>query len=172
MTTPTHSKKKKAEKLSKDKIIAWEAPEYQYVQKTKDWFWVVGSIGIFVSIGSFWMDNWSFAILVLLATIILIYLAIRKPRAVNIKLNVNKKIITINKAPYYLSNYKAFNISEYSGNLLLQSKKKFAALTIIPLPEQAPIEKITTILEDDLNFAQDESLHEPLLEVILGRLGF
>jgi hypothetical protein len=170
--TKSNSTKNKTPQKTKDKIIAWEAPEYEYVEKTKDWFWVVGSIGALVSIGSFWMGNWSFATLVVLATIVMIYLAIRKPNIIQVQFHTGKQTITVDKTVHHLKDFQAFTISEYSGNLLLQSNNKFAPLKVIPLPQDAPSTKIIDTLEDDLEFTRDESLHEPMLEIILHRLGF
>lgn len=170
--TATSKKPNKSNSKKKDKIIAWQTPEYEYIEKTKDWYWVVGAIGVLVSIGSFWIGNWSFGSLVVLVTLVLIYLAMRKPGIVQVKFNTTKKTISVESKIYYLKNYQAFNISEYSGDLLLQSTKTLAPLSTIPLPEDAPSEKIIDVLEDELDFVQDETLQEPFLEIIMHRLGF
>ena len=47
-----HNKNPQEEK--KDRVISWQAPEYEYHPKSVDWYWVVGivSLGLFLEDGT------------------------------------------------------------------------------------------------------------------------
>lgn len=160
---PTSSKKK-------EKTIAWEAYEFEYIPKTVDWYWVVGSVGALIALGSYFLGNWSFALLVIVSTITLMLLSVRRPGLVRVKLN--HKTISLNDRTYYLKKFDTFNIDEERSKLLLHAKTTYKPVTVIPLPPQAPSDKITNLLEDHLDMEINPSLAEPLFEVIMHRWGF
>lgn len=153
-----------------DKTIAWKALEYEYVEKSADWYWIVGTIGALVTAISYFIGNWSFAILVVISTIMFMFLATRRPGWITVKLN--HKTISINNRNKYLKHYDEFNIDEERNKLLLHHTQSYKPALIIPLPPDAPTDKIITLLEDELDMEQNEELLEPYLEVILHRLGF
>ena len=153
-----------------DKTIAWKALEYEYVEKTADWYWIVGTVGVLIATASYFVGNWSFAILVILSTIMFMFLATRRPGWVTVKLT--SKTISLNDRTKYLKHFNEFNIDEERHKLLLHTQGSYKPATIVPLPPNAPTDKIITLLEDELDMEQNEQLLEPYLEVILHRLGF
>lgn len=153
-----------------DKTIAWKALEYEYVEKTPDWYWIVGTLGLLVAGVSYFIGNWSFAILVVLSTLMFMFLAARRPGWVTVKLS--NKTLTTNGHNKPLKQFNEFNIDEERNKLLLHREGSYKPAVIVPLPPQAPTDKIINLLEDELDMTQNEQLLEPSLEVILNRLGF
>ena len=154
----------------KDKIIAWQAPEFQYIHKNVDWYWVVGSIGLLLTIGTYMTGNWSLALLIFISTIVLTYISGHKPRMFTMSLS--KKTIEIENNIYYLKNFAAYNIDEDRDKLLLKSHKEYKPLTIAPLPHDAPKDKIIQLLEDEVGLELNTALSEPVIDIIMHRLGF
>ena len=163
-------KEKKAHSKKNNKTLAWEALEFEYVEKSVDWYWVVGFIGALVAGASLYLGNWSFAILAVLSTLVLIYLSRRQPRLIQVKLN--NKTISLNERVYYLKKFDTYNIDEERSHLILHAKTTYRPITMVPLPPNAPSNKIIEILEDERGMEVDMELREPLLEIILHRWGF
>jgi|GEM_PF-5600267 len=162
--------KNTSSKTKSDRTIVWSAPEFQYIHSTINWFWAVGTLGLLISLGSYISGNWSFAILFFLSTVMLMVFANRKPNTVTVTLNKNH--ITIDEKKYSLKKFDAYNIDEVRDKLLLRSEKLYHTLTIIPIPHDAPKSKITQMFEEETDMEQEDSLSEPLIDIVMHRLGF
>ncbi len=164
------SKTKTSPRPHTDRTIVWSAPEFEYIHNTVNWYWVVGTLGFLFSLVSFFSGNWTFAFLLLLSTFMLMVLSTKRPAVVNVSLNKNH--ITIDDKKYSLKKFSAYRIDENRDKLLLRSEKLYHTLTVVPLPHDAPKAKITHLFEEETELEQEDELSEPVLDIIMHRLGF
>lgn len=149
----------------------WETEEYYFQEKTSDWYWAVGIIGISVSILAIIFSNALFALLILLGTFSLALFGSKKPNVV--KFEVSKKGLMIGNTLYPFGTLDSFWVEDNRhvgtpSKLIVKSRKIFVPIIAIPLDEINP-EEIRDFLMDHLL----ESHHaEPLGQKVLEYFGF
>jgi hypothetical protein len=149
--------------------IYWEAPEHTHIEKTSDWYWILGIIAVAGSVASMIFNNVLFGVVILLAAMTMIITSHRKPRI--IELEVSGRGIRIEKTLYPYSTLESFYLDEdnYAGpQLIVKSKKLFVSLLILPIPEEY-IEHIENIIASRLH---EEHLEEPFSHRLLEFFGF
>ena len=139
--------------------IQWQAPEYEYIKKSPDWFWVLWIISIGIIVVSIIYNNILFAILVFMISFALSIQATKKPKIINCKIN-SKGINTPNKK-YLFENLEFYNIktNDTFPRIILKSKKTFMPLIIIPF-NLIYKKKIDDFLN---NYLEKKELEEPFL---------
>ncbi len=148
--------------------ISWQTYEFEHNVKNVDWFWITGIIGITFSILAIMFDNILFAVLIVLATVLLILLGNKEPKLLDCE--INKKGVRVHKTIYLFANLDSFNVTEgHSPKLILKSSKLLMPLIIIPVGDVYPEEIIETLKEI---IKHDEKLHEPFAHVLMDYLGF
>src|SRR3989338_698485 len=70
------------ETLSGNILLIWDAPEYEYYEKTTDWYWWVGLIAVILLGIGVWQKSFLFAVLVLLSWFTIALYAVRKPQLI------------------------------------------------------------------------------------------
>ena len=151
------------------RAITWEAPEHHHVEKSSDWFWVVGIIAISAATAAFFFGNFLFAVLILVAAVSLSLVSLRKPRI--IAYSVTTRGIRIGEDIYTYPTLTSFHIDTINyptPHLLVKSKKMYMPLLLMPIPEEY-IDEIQDILEVRL---PEEELEEPLAHILLEAIGF
>ena len=155
--------------LDETRSVTWEAPEHRHIEKTGDWFWIVGIIAVSASIVSIILDDVLFGVVILLAAATVIVFSHRKPAILPFEVSVRG--IRVNTTLYPYDSLHAFSIDEESTDgpqLIVRSKHLFMPLIIIPLPEEY-LDEIDTILGQRL---LEEHMHEPLSHRLLEFFGF
>ncbi len=156
--------------MAKDPFI-WEAPEYYFQEKSTDWYWAVGIIGVSISILAVIFSNVLFALLILLSTFALALFGSKQPHTV--RFEVSKKGVMIGSALYPFGTLDSFWVEDnrhvgHPSKLIIKSRKLIVPLIAIPLDEVNP-EEIRDFLMDHLL----ENHHvEPLGQKILEYFGF
>ncbi len=151
------------------RAISWEAPEHRHVEKTSDWFWVVGIIAISASVVSIILSNVLFSIVILLGATTMILFGHRKPQMVSFEVSVRG--IRINETLYPYDSLHAYSVDEEAPEgpqLILKSKHTFMPLIIIPLPDDY-IDDIEAIISKRV---AEVHMHEPLSHRLLELFGF
>ena len=148
--------------------ILWQTYEYDHNEKTNDWFWIVGIIGLTLAIVSVIFSNILFGGLIVVGTISIIVFGNKEPHLLDCE--VNKKGVRVHKTFYPYTNLEAFNITEgNSPKLILKSAKLLMPLITIPTNNVHP-DEITLFLQERLK--HDETLNEPFSHVLMDYLGF
>ena len=148
--------------------ISWQTYEFEHNEKTPDWFWVMGIIGISCSVVAIIFGNILFATLLAISTLAVILLGNKEPHL--LECEINAKGVKVQKTFYPFFNLEAFNIvEEPSPKLILKSSKLMMPLIIIPLGTVHP-DEILPILSEKL--FHDEHLNEPFAHVLMEHLGF
>jgi len=67
--------------------ISWEAPEFEYREKTVSWYWLTVIIAVIMLAMAVWKANFLFGFFIVLAEILVLVWAIKEPNLVNFLLN-------------------------------------------------------------------------------------
>jgi len=94
--------------------IGWQAPEFYYKEKDVSWYWISAIIAIILLSASVWQKNFLFAFFIVIAEILILVWAGRKPRMLDF--NINEKGLTIDGKKFYpYSTIGAFSVGENAG---------------------------------------------------------
>jgi hypothetical protein len=154
--------------MQNDKIV-WEAPEYIYREKHKEWFVGLGVIALALFVVAILFKNFLFAAIVVLATFTILLYATRRPYALSFE--INRVGVILNRTFYPYSFLDAFWVDytdESVRKLFIVSRKFFMPMLIIPLGEQDP-DEVRNFLT---NYLPERELLEPLSHKILEYFGF
>jgi hypothetical protein len=153
--------------MSPKDSIHWQALEYEYHEKTADWFWALGIITIALSAIAVLLNNILFAIFILLGAATLALYAVRKPELVSFE--INNRGIVINKTLYPYSTLESFGIeTDGPPKILVKSKKMFVPYLVMPVSEEA-IDFARTYL---LQYLEEQEHREPFSVKLMEYLGF
>jgi hypothetical protein len=149
--------------------VIWDAPEHHHIEKSNDWFWVLGIVGIAGASASFIFGNILFGIVIVLATITMTLVARHEPKIMEFE--VSTRGIRSGSSLYLFNTLESYAIDYECGHgpqLIAKSKQLFMPLIILPLPYDN-LELIDNILASNL---PSEHLEEPLSHKILELFGF
>ncbi len=150
-------------------FIKWEAEEYEYIPKSNNWFWSVGIITVGLVFASILLDNFLFAILVLISGLAVILYGARRPRKILFSLAPRGLQIENRLFPY--ENLKSFWLHyepPYKKILIVESKKVFAPSISVPLGDVNP----NTIRDHLLKFLKEQRHEETFTQTIMRLIGF
>ncbi|HEY4504544.1 MAG TPA: hypothetical protein VJI73_02105 [Candidatus Paceibacterota bacterium] len=158
----------KAKEKKQEKKLEWQALEHAYYEKTSDWYWIVGVVGVTASLLAFLFSNAILGLLLLVGTITVLIHGGRIPGVVKVELQ--ERGVRIGSAFYPYSNLTAFSLNEEHDPLILVLDcKAFLTPDIRIFIEEVAVEDIRDFLLDHL----DEKYHEPsLAEGLIHYLGF
>lgn len=149
----------------------WETEEYYFQEKTSDWYWAVGIIGVSISVLAVIFSNALFSLLILLSTFALALFGSKRPSVV--RFEVSKKGIMIDNTLYPFGTLESFWVEDNRhigkpSKLIIKSRRMVVPLIALPLGEVNP-EEVRDFLMDHLL----ENHHvEPLGQKILEYFGF
>ncbi|MBI2609827.1 hypothetical protein HYW53_01465 [Candidatus Giovannonibacteria bacterium] len=144
-------------------LSAWEAPEFEYHEKRSDWYWAVGIVTIAFFAVAIILQNFLFAILILLAGLSFSMYGAKRPRVISFA--ITSRGLKIGKVLYPFDNLKSFWLNydpPHVKELYIISKKVFMPQISIPLGNANP----NQIREHLLKFLEEKEIHEPLSETI------
>lgn len=108
-TKPEPKQKKEKQEKSNDILISWQAPEYEYTKKHRDWYWAVGIITVAFAVVGVLIQNILFVILIILAGFTVALYGARKPRIADFVLTARG--IKIGERFYPYDSLKSFWIN-------------------------------------------------------------
>lgn len=148
--------------------IEWSVLEHAHQDRSSNWFWLVGIIGILGIVGAILLKNFLFAIIILISTFIIILYGSRRPE--EIRINLSKKGLLIKNDLYPYNNIMYFSIKDYeeSHKLMLYIDRAISPKVIIPIGDIDP-----DIIRDFLTkFVEEQPYEESISDLISERLGF
>lgn len=149
--------------------VYWEAPEHHHIEKSSDWYWILGIISLSGAIASLIFNNILFSIVILLGAFTMILTVNRKPRILEYEVSVRGIRIRKDFHPY--SSLDSFCLDENNivgPQLIVKSKKLLMPLLILPVPEEY-LHHIENIIAPRL---REEHLEEPFSHHLLEYFGF
>ena len=94
--------------------ISWQAPEFEYREKTVSWYWLSIIIAVLVLAVAVSQKNFLFVVFVILAEILILVWANREPAIVEYRLN--EKGLDIGKSKSYTyGEIESFGVRENGG---------------------------------------------------------
>ncbi len=155
--------------IAKNKIIvSWITPEFTYHKKGLGWFIALALIAIVFFIIALIMQNYIFALLVLLASFLIYIQALKKPP--KIKVAIAEEGITVRETLFLYKELSSFWLFEEPEIriLSLESKKLLRPRISIPLAQQNPNE-IRQIL---IGFIPERRQEETLTDMLARKIKF
>jgi hypothetical protein len=149
--------------------MQWDVLEHTYTEKTNDWFAATIVIaGALVAL-MFYLENYLSIALVIIGTFTFLLLSVRRPENMMVKLT-NFGVIAGN-VTYPFSTLDAYNVVEHESvhKIILESKRFFAPLHIIPIADGIELEEVRDFLAD---YLPEKEMHEPFAHRLMERLGF
>lgn len=153
------------DQLNDKKIMRWSAEEFEYSEKSIDWFWAVGVVAVGFAILSIFLGNLLFAILIIISAFALSVQAVRKPRLINFE--INEEGVIIDKKLYTYNTLESFWIIN-KEKIIIKSKKAVVPFLIIPLQNINP----KTLREYLIKNLKEEEMSEPFGQAVMEKLGF
>ena len=151
--------------------IRWTGYEFEYKEKTADWFWAVGIIIVCICIVSFLYDNAIFGLFILLAGITVLMNAKNPPRPIDYELT--EKGLMINDKLYPHLDFKTFWVLESkfeAPKLLLRTNKITNPILIITIEtDYVNPDVVRNFL---LDYIPEEKIEESLAIKFMEFLGF
>lgn len=149
--------------------MEWEVHEHTYSEKTNDWYAATIVIAGALAALMFYLENYLSIALIVIGTFTFLLLAVRRPELITVKLT-NFGVMAGN-VTYPFSTLDAFNVVEHASvhKIILESKRFFAPLHIIPIADGIELEEVRDFLAD---YLPEKEMHEPLAHHIMERLGF
>jgi hypothetical protein len=121
----------------KDLHLEWYAPEYEHRPKGVLWYWGSMIIALAVLALAIWQENYLFAIIVIIAEILVIVWANREPRTIHFNFTENGLVID-KRHDYRWEKLIGFGITddlnEDTPKLYLFRKEHFHTPIVIALP--------------------------------------
>ena len=151
--------------------IRWTGYEFEYKEKTNDWFWAVGILVASISIISFIYDNAIFGLFILLAGVMIFMTAKRPPRLIDYELT--DKGLMIDDKTYPHLDFRAFWVTEgkYSAPKLLLRANKIVNPILVIIIETDYIDA-DVVRDFLLDYIPEEKMEEPLSIRFMEFLGF
>ena len=149
--------------------LSWQAPEYNYNQKSADWFWIVGIFSLTLFAVALIFNNTLFAIFIIIAGFTIAMYGARRPRIIQFSITIRGFQIGKNLFPY--NTLKSFWIHydpPFKKELVIQSEKMFMPHIKIPLGDTDP----NDIREILLKFLKEKEYEESLIDAIGDYLKF
>lgn len=157
--------------MERSKKISWEAFEHIQIERSSDWYWILGIVAVGGAVLAIFFNNLLLALLILIGTFT-IFLQSNGEPAIK-RYEINRTGVVSGQSIYPFSSLESFWVIDEDGwdrdRILIKSKKLFMPLIIIPLGETVMPDEIRDYL---LEYLPEEQMSEPTLQVILNRLGF
>lgn len=151
------------------RAVSWEAPEHHHVEKSSDWYWVLGILAVAGASASIIFGNMLFGIVILLGAATTALVSHREPKV--LPFGVSQRGIQVGSTLYPYSTLESFCLSHQNPTgpqLILKSKHFFMPLIIIPVPDEYA-DDIDTIVATRI---PEEHLEEPISHRLLEIFGF
>ena len=149
--------------------IRWNAAEYEFHEKTPEWYWALGIITAAMVLAAVVLHNFLFAVFAVLAGFSVGLYGARRPRMIIHEINsggvsFGNRNLNYEDIGHFWINYNP----PIKKELILESKKTFSTHTVILLGDADP-EQIRRYL---LQYLKEKKIEESLVAVIARALKF
>ena len=152
-----------------DEIISWQVPEYDRHERTKLWYIIAIIITLLLLLFSLFTANFLFAVIIIVAALVVILHDGREPEKV--KVSLTDEGIVVGRKFYDYDEIKNFSIvykpRQEIKNLYFEFKSAIKHRLSIPLENMNPLsirENLLKYLEEDLD-RTDQPLSEGLAKL-------
>jgi hypothetical protein len=157
--------------MSGSKKIIWEAVDHIKVEKSNDWYWIVGIVGIGATVLAIYFNNILFALLILIGIFSIFIQSHAEPKIE--RFEINRKGVAIGETLYPFSTLESFWVIDEDGwdrdRILIKSKKIFMQLIVLPLGPDIQPDEIRDYL---LEYLDEEHMEEGFFDKLSILMGF
>jgi len=152
--------------------FTWSVPTHRHTEKNADWYWAVGIATLSIAVTAIILENYFFAILIIIASVTLSLFGSKPPRIIDV--GVDDTGILIDDLFYPFQNLEAFWIDEEEkwGNslLILRSNRPLSPLISVWIDEETiDIDELRDHLQ---HFLEAEEMKEPISQRVMEWIGF
>jgi len=116
--------------------VKWDAPEFEYREKSVGWYWMSIIIAVLVLAVAMWQRNFLFGFFVVVAELLVLVWGSRAPRTLTF--TVTEKGLTIDGRRFYpwndIENFGVDEEAELPG-IVLRSHRRFLPMVRIHVPK-------------------------------------
>lgn len=157
--------------LHKETIaFAWETPEYEFKEKRKDWYWIVGAAAVGLIVLAIVLQNYLFAFLIAIGAFLMIALAAKEP--LSLPVEISEHGIKVYQELYTYDSIFNFWIT-YNKNeeplLLLLTDRRVSPIISLTIDEGVDTMQLREYL---LEFIEEQEMKESLTDRIIDKIGF
>ena len=157
--------------LHKETIaFSWETSEYEFKEKRKDWYWIVGTVALALIVLAVILQNYLFAFLIAIGAFLMIHLAAKEP--LSLPVEISEHGIKVYNEVYTYDTIFNFWITYNKKNeplLLLLTDRRVSP--VISLTINADIDSME-LREYLLNFIEEQEMKQSLTDRIIDIIGF
>jgi len=146
--------------------VFWDGPEYEFAEKSSEWFWILGTIAVLMMIISVIVGDIMLALIILLASFILGTHAIRPPRTITYGLT--KQGIKHGETTFRWDSIRSFWVNPERHSLVIESGRLVKPHIYIPLGE-AGAEQVRQLL---LPILKEQEYHGSFGDFVTEFFGF
>lgn len=157
--------------LHKETIaFAWETPEYEFKEKRKDWYWIVGAAAVGLIVLAIVLQNYLFAFLIAIGAFLMIALAAKEP--LSLPVEISEHGVKVYQELYSYDSIFNFWIT-YNKNeeplLLLLTDRRVSPIISLTIDEGVDTMQLREYL---LEFIEEQEMKESLTDRIIDKIGF
>lgn len=150
--------------------FAWESPEFEFKEKTKHWYWIVGIVALLFIVLAIISKNYLFGFLILVGGFLMFSLATKEPMILDVEISQHGIKVHDDMYPYNV--ISAFWIAENNKKeaiLLFASNRRIAPIISVVIEPHINIMQLREYL---IEFVEEVEMKEPLTDKIIDRIGF
>jgi len=159
---------KKTEKPKLPEVV-FETPTFAYIEKSKDWYWILWIIGLAVAGAAFVLGNYTFGLLIVLCSFVLSLLATKRPE--NITVAFTPTHVHLGNKKWKITDFSGYNFLPEEHRVLLKHEKPYVPIVVIPIGPRPPEGQIRQYLAESA-WEEDDEIKEPFIEIMLENMGF
>jgi len=144
-----------------EETIFWEALEFVHHKKSADWYWILGIVAVSGALISIMLENFLFAVLIVVGSSTLALHASKPPKKVTF--SISRRGIQIDKVLHPFTSLDSFWVNEKdeeNPKLLCTSKKTLSLQLVIPLT----LELKDSVREYMSRYVPEIPQEEPIIE--------
>ena len=148
----------------------WETIEFEFKEKRKDWYWIVGIVAIVLIVIAILLQNYLFAFLIVIAAFLMINLAAKEP--LSLPIEISEQGVKVYTDMYKYESLYGFWITynnKEEPTLLLLSDRRISPIVSISIHPRINLMDLRGYLSE---FIEEKEMKESLTDRIIDRIGF
>lgn len=150
-------------------ILSWQAPTHEFTERSPDWFWALGLLGIAGAVTAILFSNYLLALIIGLGAVCMAILALRPPKLCQI--DISEIGIRVDHALYPMRSLRNFWVDEVSREtpqLIVATDSLLNPVLVLPLEAHVSPAKVKTEM---LKLLPEEEQYESMFSHIAGLFG-
>lgn len=150
--------------------FSWETIEFEFKEKRKDWYWIVGIIALVLIVIAIILQNYLFAFLIGISGFLMVNLATKQP--LSLPVEISQQGIKVYNDLYKYESLYGFWVSYNKKEepiLLLLSDRRISPIVSLSIHPEINLMELREYLSE---FIDEKEMKESLTDRIIERIGF